>query len=298
VAVIITGTVALIALFVKLDVLVEAASTVFVLGYVMASLSVIILRESGLQNYRPSFRVPLYPWVQLATVIGFAFVLLEMGEYAFLVTTLLVLASFCVYWFYGRRQVVQESALLHLVSRILTRDLVGGNLESELKAIVRERDEIALDRFDRIVEKAVVLDLDRRMKLEDFFNVAAERLARRVGIEPERLQQLLTEREKEVSTVLSPTLAVPHVVVDETDSFEILLARCRQGIFFSHDAPEIHTVFVIVGNRNQRNFYLRVLSAIAQIVQNSDFEPKWMAARNDQALRDIVLLSQRKRTHD
>jgi amino acid transporter/mannitol/fructose-specific phosphotransferase system IIA component (Ntr-type) len=297
VAIVITGIVALIALFVKLDVLVEAASTVFVLGYVLASVSVIILRESGLQNYRPSFRVPLYPWVQLATVIGFAFVLLEMGEYAFLVTTLLVLASFCVYWFYGRRQAAQESALLHLVSRILTRDLVGGNLESELKAIVRERDEIALDRFDRIVENAVVLDLERRMKLEEFFALAAKRLARRVRIEPERLRHLLVEREKEASTVLSPTLAVPHVVVDETDSFDILLARCRQGIFFSHDAPEIHTVFVIVGSRDQRNFYLRVLSAIAQIVQNADFEPKWTAARNDQALRDIVLLSQRKRTH-
>jgi mannitol/fructose-specific phosphotransferase system IIA component (Ntr-type) len=220
-----------------------------------------------------------------------------MGEYAFLVTALLALASFCVYWFYGRRQAEQESALLHLVSRVLTRDLVGGNLESELKAIVRERDEIALDRFDKIVEDAVVLDLDRRMNLEEFLEVAATRLASRVGIKPERLQHLLLEREKEISTILSPTLAVPHVVVDETDGFEILLARCRQGIFFSHEYPEIHTVFVIVGNRKQRNFHLRVLSAIAQIVQNPDFDAKWLAARNEQALRDVVLLSQRKRGH-
>ena len=35
-------------------------------------------------------------------------------------------------------------------------------------AIVRERDEIALDRFDRIVENSVVLDLDRKMDLEGF----------------------------------------------------------------------------------------------------------------------------------
>ncbi len=53
---------------------------------------------------------------------------------------------------------------------------------------------------------------------------------------------------------------------------------------------------MIVGSRRQRNFYLRVLSAIAQVVQNPDFDRKWMAARNDQALRDIVLLSKRKRT--
>lgn len=296
-AILMTGAVALIALFVKLDVLVEAASTVFVLGYVLASLSVIILRESGLQNYRPSFRVPLYPWVQLATIIGFAFVLLEMGESAFLITALLAMASFCIYWFYGRRQAEKESALLHLIHRISARDFGGTVIESELKAIVRERDEIALDRFDTIVEASIVLDLDRPMELDEFFLLAAEKLSSRVGIGPEDLQRLMLERERGTSTVLSPLLAVPHVVVDRAKSFEILLARCREGVRFSDKALDIRTIFVIVGSQDERNFYLRVLSAIAQIVQNPDFEGKWMSARNEQALRDVVLLSKRKRSH-
>ena len=296
VAILVTGLLVLLAMFIKLEILVEAASTVFVLGYVLASLSVIILRESGLQNYRPSFRTPLYPWLQLATIFGLAFVVLEMGEPAFLITTILVLVGFGIYWFYGRRKAQKESALLHVISRITAKELAGGNLESELKAIVRERDEIALDRFDTIVENSIVLDLDRRMELEEFVHQVSERLSPRVGIDPKGLQRLLLERERETSTVLTPQLAVPHVVVEETESFDILLARCRHGIRFSDKAPEIRTVFVIVGSRQQRNFYLRVLSAIAQIVQNPDFERKWMAARNDQALRDIVLLSKRKRS--
>ena len=295
IAILITGVLVLLAIFVHLEFLVEAASTVFVLGYILASLSVIILRESGLQNYRPSFRTPLYPWVQLVTIIGFAFVVLEMGESAFLITVGLIVAGFAVYWFYGRRKAQKESGLLHLISRITAKELVSGNLESELKAIVRERDEIAVDRFDTIVENSIVLDLDRRMELEEFFRLAAERLTQRVGIDPEDLLRLLLERERETSTVLSPTLAVPHVVVEETDSFDILLARCRQGVRFSEKAPDVHTVFVIVGSRSDRNFYLRVLSAIAQVVQNPGFERRWMSARNEQALRDTVLLSKRKR---
>lgn len=295
VAVLTTGVLMLAALFLQLDILVKAASTVFVLGYILASLSVVILRESGLQNYRPSFRTPLYPWVQLATVIGFAFIILEMGEQAFLMTAALVLIGFGIYRFYGRRKAEMESALLHLVGRVLSRDFAGGNLESELKAIVRERDEIALDRFDTIIENAVVLDLDRRMTLEEFFQLAAERLWPRVGIDPQDLQRLLFERERDTSTVLTPTLAVPHVVVDQSESFDILLARCRSGVFFSDGAPQIRTIFVIVGSRAERNFYLRVLSAIAQVVQNPDFELKWMSARTEQALRDVVLLSKRRR---
>lgn len=296
IAILVTGVLVLSAMFVQLEVLVEAASTVFVLGYVLASSSVIVLRESGLQNYRPSFRTPLYPWVQLITIIGFGFIVLEMGEHAFAVTAALIIMGFCVYWFYGRRKAQKESALLHLVSRIMAKELVGGNLERELKAIVRERDEIALDRFDTIVEKSIVLDLDRGMDLEEFFRQVADKLSQRVGIDADGLLQLLRERERETSTVLSSMLAVPHVVVEKTDAFDILLARCRDGVRFSEKAPDIRTVFVIVGSREQRNFHLRVLSAIAQIVQDPDFERKWMAARNEQALRDIVLLSKRKRS--
>lgn len=296
IAILVTGALVLSAMFVQLEVLVEAASTVFVLGYVLASSSVIVLRESGLQNYRPSFRTPLYPWIQLTTIIGFAFIVLEMGEHAFAVTAALIIMGFCVYWFYGRRKAQKESALLHLVSHIMAKELVGGNLERELKAIVRERDEIALDRFDTIVEKSIVLDLDRGMDLEEFFRQVSDRLSQRVGIDADGLLQLLLERERETSTVLSPMLAVPHVVVEKADAFDILLARCRDGVRFSEKAPDIRTVFVIVGSREQRNFHLRVLSAIAQIVQDPDFERKWMAARNEQALRDIVLLSKRKRS--
>jgi APA family basic amino acid/polyamine antiporter len=300
IAILATGVLVLAAMFVQLEILVKAASTVFVLGYVLASLSVVVLRESGLQNYRPSFRTPLYPWVQLATILGFSFILVEMGEHAFVTTAVLLLVGFCIYWFYGRSKAQKESALVHLVRRVMARDFADSDLEAELKEIVRERDEIALDRFDDIVENSIVLDLDRPLGLEEFFRLASAKLAPRTGMNPDNLLRLLSERERETSTVLSPTLAVPHVVMERSpeqpETFDILLARCRDGIRFSDNAPRIRTVFVIVGSRSQRNFYLRVLSAIAQVVQNPDFDRKWMAARNDQALRDIVLLSKRKRT--
>jgi len=297
VAILVTGGVILMALFVKVDILVEAASTVFVLGYLLASLSVIVLRESGLQNYRPSFRAPLYPWVQLATILGLAFVVLEMGEHAFAITGLLIVAGFCVYWFYGRRTARKTSALLHLVRRILAKELIDDTLDQELKSIVRERDAIEMDRFDALVEHAVTLDLNQAMDVETFFTQAAAQLAPRLDYDPERLRQCLLDRERDTSTVLSPFLAVPHVVVDGTGQFDLLIARCRQGVRFSELAPQIHTIFVIAGSRDQRNFHLRVLSAIAQIVQGPDFERQWMTARNEQALRDIVLLGQRRRGH-
>ncbi|KPJ63164.1 hypothetical protein AMJ44_14700 [candidate division WOR-1 bacterium DG_54_3] len=52
---------------------------------------------------------------------------------------------------------------------------------------------------------------------------------------------------------------------------------------------------MLLGTKDERNFHLVSLAAIAQIVQEPDFEERWMKAKNKEALRDIVLLGQRKR---
>ena len=67
------------------------------------------------------------------------------------------------------------------------------------------------DRFDTIVEQSIVLDLDRGMDLDEFFRQVADKLSQRVGIDADGLLQLLRERERETSTVLSPMLAVPKL---------------------------------------------------------------------------------------
>ena len=296
VAILVTGAVVMAALFLDLGLLVKAASTVLILSFILSNLSIIVLRESRLQNYRPRFRAPLYPWIQILGIIGFAFIILEMGEGAFLISALLIAAGFAIYWFYGRARTERESALLHLIQRLTAKELVTGSLEAELKEVIRERDNIVQDRFDRLIEHGTVLDLEQGMSMEEFFRLVAERLAGRLKVPAPVLLERLLARERESSTVLSPGLAIPHVIVEGEGMFEVLLARSRQGITFAKDAQPVRSVFVLVGTRDERNFHLRALSAIAQVVQEPGFEKKWMAARGEQALRDIVLLGERKRT--
>ncbi len=295
VAVIVTGVVVLLSLLLKVDVLVEAASTVLLLTYILSCLSVIVLRESGLQNYRPAFRAPVYPWLQIAGILGLGFVLFEMGVEAYLISAGLVLLGFLTFWFYGRRRASQESALLHLIERLTTAELVSGSLEDELKQIVHQRDDVSLDRFDKLVENAAVLDVAEHTPAEVFFDAAAEELAPRLSLDAGEISRRLRAREEEGSTLLGPSLAVPHILVPGEGKFELLLARAREGIAFSEEAPEVKAVFVLAGTRDERNFHLRALAAIAQIVQEKDFEHRWMAATGKQGLRDVALLSQRGR---
>ena len=64
---------------------------------------------------------------------------------------------------------------------------------------------------------------------------------------------------------------------------------------FSESYPAVHTVFVLTGNCDERNFHLRALAAIAQFAQSPDFEALWLKARSKNEIRDLVLLSSRRR---
>ena len=77
-----------------------------------------------------------------------------MGSQALLVGAVLVIGGLFVYWFYGRIRTTREFALLHLIERITAKDLTTHLLETELKEIIRERDEIVKDRFDRVIDFA------------------------------------------------------------------------------------------------------------------------------------------------
>jgi len=46
------------------------ASAFQLLMFAMLSMAVVVMRESGLQSYDPSFRTPFYPWLPLLGLLG------------------------------------------------------------------------------------------------------------------------------------------------------------------------------------------------------------------------------------
>jgi amino acid transporter len=294
-ALFLTVTFIIISFFLKLEILVEAASIVLILTNILSCFAVIILRESGIQNYRPTFRTPLYPWIQILGVVALGFILLEMGGEAYLITIILSLTGFSAYWFYGRKRVKNESAMLHLVERITNRELVTGTLEEELRELSLERDEVILDRFDEIVKRCPVLDIKEKVKLHKLFEMAGKELGKSAEIDSKEIYKALKEKEEESSTAITPYLAIPHIIIEGEQKFQVLLARSKEGIKFSESAPKVHAIFFLAGTRDERNFHLYALSAIAQVAGDPEFMSRWMKASGKQGLRDVVILGKRLR---
>ena len=105
-------------LFLDLENLIKTASTLKLLLFLLATLSLIFMRESKAQHYRPTFRSPLYPWIQIFGIIGYGFLIFEMGIVSMLTVGILIVCGLGWYWIYARGKVKREHALLHVVRRV------------------------------------------------------------------------------------------------------------------------------------------------------------------------------------
>ena len=182
-----------------------------------------------------------------------------------------------------------------MVQLVTDKAITTPTLENELRDILFERDNIIADRFDHLLSDCTIFDLTGKKTAHEVFEQAAAVLAEEVGIDKQVLMDKLTAREAEGSTVLEPGLAIPHVVIEGQQKFAILPVRAADGIDFPHAPDLVKTVFILAGTKDERNYHLRALMAIAQIVQEKDFYTRWFSARDTDALRNLLLLSKRKR---
>jgi len=286
-----------VILLLSIETLVKTASTMILLMFMLVNLAIIIMRKSGIQNYRPTFRAPGCPWIQAAAIILYGFLIFEMGTVPLLLSGAFALAAAAWYLAYVMRRIDRQSAFVHLVKRIISRKIVRSDLEDELKHIVLERDEISLDRFDRLVRGAVVLDLDGPIDAKALFRQVASALAPRLNRDPDALYQSFLQREMDSSTVVLPDIAIPHVVVEGRSIFDLLLVRCRKGVVFSPLHTPVTTAFILIGSPDERNYHLRALMNIAHVVEEPDFRQRWDSAQGVEELRDVVFLSKRPREH-
>jgi len=295
-SIIITGLFMLsLILFLDLENLVKTASALQIILFMLANLSVIIMRESKMINYRPTFRAPLYPWIQILAIIAYSFLIFEMGKVALTISFSFVGISLA--WFlFSARKLKLQSALLHLVERITARELVDTTLEEELRTILHKRDNIIKDRFDHLIETCPVLDIKEKMTRDEFFDYISKILSEPLGVATEKIKKLLIKREEESHTVIDKGLAIPHIIVPGQGKFEIAVIRAKEGIIFSPDEEPVHVMFVLAGSQDERNFHLRALMSIAHIVREHNFYSYFIRARNEEVLRLLILSSARERT--
>ena len=135
-------------LFLPVEQIAKLASAFMIVAFMFICGTVVVLRESAATWYRPTFRAPLYPLLQIIGILAGLTLLWAMG-----LTSIAAFAGICLigglsYVVYGRHQ----TSRLGVVGRMGKRtDLVGGSKEEG------DADEAPHDLDDDLPKEAAVV---------------------------------------------------------------------------------------------------------------------------------------------
>lgn len=296
----------LVLFLITLDVegVAKLASALQLLLFGLLNLAVIVMRESHIESYDPGFRSPLYPWVQLVGLTVPLVLVAEMGWLPVLFSMGVIGACFGWYTYYARRRIEREGALYHVFERLGRRRFIG--LDRELRTIMKEKGARAEDPFDEVVARAFVLDIEHAVPLQDLVRRAAERLARRLPITAQQLEDRLGHGVQMGGTPVSHGAALLHTRLPELETSELLLARCPAGVRVDPRAGDgaeeiareaasgpIQGVFVLVSGQTDPGRHLRILAQLAGRIEQIEFMAQWLEARDDQQLKEVLLRDER-----
>jgi mannitol/fructose-specific phosphotransferase system IIA component (Ntr-type)/succinate dehydrogenase hydrophobic anchor subunit len=294
-AIIATGVLIYLSLFLPLEILVKAASTVILTSYVLTNISVLILRESRLTNYRPTFKTPLYPFLQIFCIILFSFFIFDMGLEAIEISLSLIILSFSLYMIYGRKVQKKETALLHLLKRLTDQKIIHNMLEDELREVVIHRDEIEQDNFDELIKNSQFIEIEGSCNFSELMDKCAGDIAEETGMPVEMVKDKFLLRQQESNTAVSQFLAIPHIILEGNSTIFLKIIRCRDGIYFSEKESAVKAVFLLGGTGKNRILHLKTLASIVNLVRLENFENEWLSAQGNTEIKNLMILNERKR---
>jgi len=94
---------ALVILFLDVERIAKLASAFMVMMFVVVNAAVIVLRETAAQWYRPTYRSPLYPFVQIFGIVSGIILLVFLGLMPFMAILTIIILGVIIYFNFGKK---------------------------------------------------------------------------------------------------------------------------------------------------------------------------------------------------
>lgn len=287
--------VVMILVLVTLDVMSVAklASAFQLLIFSLVNLSVIVLRESGLEGYEPGFKSPLYPWMQIVGGLAPLWLITEMGALTMLFTLGMIAAALVWYRVYARKHLAREGAVLHLFERLGRQRDPG--LQRELREILKESTTGPADPFAELVAEARVVTVEGSVEFETVVWQASAGISKVTGLSTETLANRFVDESLAGLTPVARGVALPHLRLEGLRSAHLFLVRARSPLKLpaeagpGDDEHAVHAVFFVVSPRGRTRYHLNLLARLADRADSDDFMEAWLAAEDEQGLKEALL---------
>ena len=286
-----TGLIILFIIFLDEEGIAKLASAFQLFIFILVNFAVIVMRESRITAYDPGFKSPLYPWMQLFGMVVSVVLIVAMGWMASLFTLGIVIL--CLFWFhyYARKRVVRDGAIYHWFARLGQR--IDKDLDVELRSILKEKGLREEDPFEKTVANASVLDVERGTHtFEDVIDIISRTALSRLPQNADELQARFEQVKQQGPIPIATGVSLPHLHLTGIEHPVLFIVRSCDGIY-QEEEPPIYALFMLISEEENARQHLRMLAQLAVSVDAEGFIELWRTAKNEQALKEILLRDER-----
>ena len=279
----------------------KLASTFLLLIFSILCFSVIVMRESKIESYDPSFRSPFYPWTQIVGIVSSFFLAVEMGLLPFLFSFILIIFGSMWYKLYVKGNVLRTGAIFNIFERLGKYKYAG--IDYELRDLMKKKGLKKEDPFDKIVADSFVIDYKDEVTFEEITEQVCDWLSEEILLPKEVLVKEFLDGSRIGATPVIEHIALPHLIVDGLERSKMALVRSKKGINIKYRNPMIDSkeemtvtvkaMFFLISPKNNPSQHLRILARIAGRVEENSFMRDWQNAKTFHELKIAMISNER-----
>jgi len=287
---IIVTVLAMIGVLVLFDVasVAKLASAFQLLLFGLVCVAVIVMRESRIATYKPGYKAPFYPWLQIVGILVSFWLIIEMGILAIAFTGMVTIACVLWYHFYASGRTERRGAIFHIHERLGQKRYEG--LERELMTIIHDRTQAENLSYEALIARSVMMDF--RYGIYDNSHIAeilTEQATEKFEIAPD----VITDMMKNEAFTMHPISEGVHIAYQTHDDVvepELFVLRFGPQAKLNIDtAIEAHTLMFLITPKKPVGLDLRLAGHLAEVVQSDNFELRWMSSQTERDMNEVLM---------
>ncbi len=293
------ATIVIILLVLDTSKIVKIASAFQLLMFMLVCVAVIVMRESKIDSYDPSYLSPFYPWMPIFGVFSSLWLFSNMSAWTKIFTMVFLVIGVLWFRYYVKNKVGRSGAIYHIFEKLGQSRYEG--LDKELRGILKEKELRKDDPFDQLVARSQVIDVAEGIQFEDIVERVSTLFSQFVPESYDNLYRQFFEGTVVGITPVAHGAALPHSRVEGLKQMEMVMVRSMSGVHINVNNPAtdqveektLHAIFFLLSPLDNPTQHVRMLAQVARQIEHEDFMSDWIAAEDEQQLKESILHNER-----
>ncbi len=266
----------------------KLASAFQLLLFGLVCIAVIVMRESKIPSYKPGYKAPFYPWLQIIGILISFWLIIEMGILAIAFTGMVTIGCVLWYHFYASGNLERRGAIFHIHERLGQQRYEG--LERELMTIIHDRTQAENLSYEALIARSVMMDSRYGMYDDDHISdILQEKAKSKFDIEPEIMASVLSGETLNFHPLSEGVHIAYHTHAEITQPELFVLRFGPQAKLNISGASDAHTLMFLVVPTKPVGLDLRLAGHLAEVVQSDNFEARWLSAQSERGMNEVLM---------